>query len=226
MTRSVACVIPAYDAASTLTSVVRGVRAALPGAHLICIDDGSRDATAAIARTSCDQTIILGRNHGKGFALRAGFDAALAHDVHAVITLDADGQHDPAFAPGLLAALEGADIVVGARDLSGSAVPFHRKIGNSISTAAARALTKHCLRDSQSGFRAFRSAVLRTITARGDRYEFETDFLVRAARSGFRIAEVPISAIYGAPSHFREIRDTLRVTGVLVSHLRAGLFRS
>jgi glycosyltransferase involved in cell wall biosynthesis len=221
----VTCIIPAFNAEATLASVLRGARAALPGAHIVCVDDGSVDATRAIAAAGSDETIVLERNRGKGYALRVGFEAAMTRGARVIVTMDADGQHDPAFAPHLVAALENADIVVGARDLSGVAIPFHRRLGNTLSTAAARLLTKHRLRDSQSGFRAIGSTVLQSIRARGDRYEFETDFLLLAAKAGFRIAEVPISAIYGAPSHFREIRDSLRVTRVLVSHIGGGLRR-
>ena len=74
-------------------------------------------------KPSCDETIEFDKNRGKGAALRAGFDAALAKGANAVLTIDSDGQHDAAFAPALVAALDRADIVIGTRDLSGEHVP-------------------------------------------------------------------------------------------------------
>ena len=115
MTPRVACVIPAYDAAATVGVVARGVRAAVPDAFVIGVDDGSRDATRAALETTCDVVVAHARNAGKGAALRAGFAIALARDAAHVLTIDADGQHDPAAAPALLAALEEADLAIGAR---------------------------------------------------------------------------------------------------------------
>ena len=98
----IACVIPAYNAASTLAAVARGLRASLPGVLLIAVDDGSSDPTHAVALASCDRVVRHAANRGKGAALRAGFAVALNEHVWAVATVDADGQHDPAHAPDLL----------------------------------------------------------------------------------------------------------------------------
>src|ERR1700728_3152560 len=112
----VACVIPAYDAAHTLASVIRGLRAAVPDAVTIVVDDGSRDGTEAVAERWADVAVHLAHNRGKGAALRAGFAMALGTGATAILTIDADGQHDPACAPRLLAALHDADVVIGARE--------------------------------------------------------------------------------------------------------------
>jgi dolichol-phosphate mannosyltransferase len=212
VTDAVACVIPAFNAA-----------AALPQATIIGVDDGSTDGTAAVLRSDCDRAILLGRNQGKGAALRAGFAEALALRSDVVVALDADGQHDPALAPALVAALVDADIVVGARSRTVGGMPLRRRMTNALSAAAARRLAGCDLADPQSGYRAMRSAVVRTVHARGDRYEFETDFLLRAARAGFRITAVPVPTIYGPPSHFREMRDGLRVVATFCRHAWGGV---
>ena len=80
------------------------------------------------------------------------------------------------------------------------------------------------MRDSQSGYRAIKREVLEVVHAEGDRYEFETDFIIRAAHAGFTITNIPISTIYGTPSYFRELRDAMLVIGVLWKH-RRGAFR-
>ena len=217
-------IVPAYNSEPTLANVVKGVRRTLPEATIIGVDDGSTDGSGQLLKTVADETIEFEANRGKGAALRAGFDLALKKGAAAVLTIDSDGQHDPAFAPAIVGALDRADIVIGTRDLSGKAVPKHRRIANMISSAATRAVSGGKVRDSQSGYRAIKSEVLRKVQAVGDRYEFETDFIIRAARAGFTTVNVPISTIYGSPSYFREFRDAWLVIKVLWRH-RAGIFK-
>ena len=217
-------IVPAYNAEATLANVVKGVRRNLPKALIIGVDDGSTDGSRKLLRTVADETIEFDVNQGKGAALRAAFAKALEKGASAVLTIDSDGQHDPAFAPDIVRALDRADIVIGTRDLSGAHVPKHRRIANMISSAATRAVSGGKVRDSQSGYRAMKAEVLRKVDAKGDRYEFETDFIIRAARSGFTTVNVPISTIYGSPSYFREFRDAWLVIKVLWRH-KAGIFK-
>jgi glycosyltransferase involved in cell wall biosynthesis len=207
----VACVIPAYDAAATLEGVVRGLRSALPDAMLVAVDDGSRDATHDVAASCCDRVVRFGSNRGKGAALRAGFDVALVEHADAVITIDADGQHDPARAPALLAALDAADVVIGARQRTRGAMPFGRRITNALASMAVGTILGVRVPDAQSGYRAMRRRVIADVSASGDRYEYETEFLIAAARAGFRVASIIVPTTYGAPSHFRSWSDSLRV---------------
>ncbi len=207
----VACVIPAYDAARTLASVIGGIRIAVPHAVTIVVDDGSRDTTGVEAARWADHVVTLPRNRGKGAALRAGFEAALAMGAINILTIDADGQHDPACAPRLLAALLDADVVIGARERRGSTMPVHRRLSNAVSAVAISLCMGRRLADSQSGYRAMRAVVLASVAPTGDRYEYETDFLIQVARLGLRITCVAVPTIYGAPSHFRELRDAARV---------------
>lgn len=226
MTPRILCIIPALNAENNLAGVVLGVRNELPGATVLIVDDGSTDETRMVARSVADTTIEFAENRGKGAALQAAFRHAVDNGFDAVITIDADGQHDPAFAPAMIEALNSADIVVGTREIGGRSVPPHRRIANLFSSWLTRVLSGAAIRDSQSGYRAIRTEVLRQVDARGSRYEFETDFLILAARRGFRFGEVPISTVYGTatPSHFRSIRDALRVVGVLWRH-RSKAFR-
>lgn len=228
MTDLVACVIPALDAEHTVGSIARAVRELVPHAVLVGVDDGSTDRTRAVLAIECDHVIGFDSNRGKGAALRAGFEVASSLGAAAVLTIDADGQHDPAFAPDLLRALDSADIVVGTRQRPRTGMPLHRRVSNALSSAVISRCAGCSLPDAQCGYRAIRRAVLDAVHAEGERYEFETDFLIRAARTGFRIAGVPIPTIYGAPSHFREIRDATRVVGTIWRHApwrltRAGL---
>lgn len=220
------CVLPAFNAGETVAGVVASVRRHISGVFVLGVDDGSTDNTSNELKRCCDHVIRFETNRGKGAALRAAFAyVADRFPRSAVVTLDADGQHDPAFAPRLLDALELADIVIGTREIGCPSVPPHRRIANKLSTAATCAVTRLRLTDSQSGFRALRGEVVAAIDAQGDRYEYETDFIVRASRRGYRIAEVAVPTIYGPPSHFRELADSWRVARVLWSH-RAAAFRS
>lgn len=218
METPVVCIVPALNAEPTVDKVVTALRREVPSAYVIGVDDGSTDGTRSRLRRACDQTIEFDVNRGKGAALRAAFAAATERNANAVLTIDADGQHDPAFAPRLIDRLSAGDVVIGARQINTVTVPPHRRFANMLSSAATRAVTKCPISDSQSGYRAIKADVLRTIEARGDRYEFETDFLVRASRAGFTIVDVPVPTIYGPPSHFREFSDAWRVARILWSH--------
>ena len=101
--------------------------------------------------------------------------------------------------------------------------PKHRRVANYLSTTATRLVSGGAVRDSQSGYRAILREVIDEVFATGDRYEFETDFIIRAAHAGFTITNVPISTIYGPQSYFREFHDAMRVIGVLWKH-RSGIF--
>ena len=221
---SVVVVMPAYNAAKTLSPVVKGIRKSVPGCFVVGVNDGSADGTGALLRSVCDRTIEFPSNRGKGAALRAGFAAALERDCDAVLTIDSDGQHDPAFAPSILAALDHYHIAIGTRDLTGEQMPKHRRVANFLSSAATRLVSGGAVSDSQSGYRGIRRVVLEEVHASGDRYEYETDFIIRAAHAGFTITNVPISTIYGPQSYFREFRDAMRVIGVLWAH-RSGVLR-
>jgi len=218
MTRRVACVIPALNAEPTLASVVNGLRASLPANTFIAaIDDGSIDGTHSVAQREADAVIRFPRNQGKGAALRAGFAAALDQGADVVVAVDADGQHDPAFAPALISALQTADLAIGARVRSGSTMPVGRRLTNALSAAAVGRCIGQPVADAQCGFRAARAGVLAAVRPLSDRYEFETEFLILAARRGYRIAFVPIPTRYGTdvPSQFRAFRDSARIIGTL-----------
>lgn len=227
MASRILCIIPAYNAEPNIAGVVLGVRNVLPDATVLIVDDGSTDETRMVARSVGDETIEFEQNRGKGAGLQAAFTFAVERGYDAVLTIDADGQHDPAFAPAMVRALDHADVVVGTREIGGRSVPPHRRVANLFSSWLTRVVSGVRIHDSQSGYRAIRTEVLRQVRARGERYEFEMDFLILAARRGFRFAEIPISTVYGTatPSNFRAMRDAVRVLRVLWRH-KSGVFRT
>lgn len=216
----VIAVIPARDAGSTIGDVVHRVLGVLPGAEVFVVDDGSTDATGDRAREAGATVIRHDSNRGKGAALETGFDRAVASGADAVLALDADGQHDPSFAPRLLKALENADVVVGSREGNRSGMPWLRRATNDVTTWFVSRLAGQRIPDSQSGFRAIRTSVFSKVRPKSRRFEYESEFLIGAARAGFRIGEAPVPTLYNAPgSHIHPFRDTLRFIRLVLRHL-------
>ena len=184
---------------------------------MVVIDDGSGDETGRVARRCADVVERFPGNRGKGAALRAGFAVALEHGADIVLTIDADGQHDPRFAPRLVRALETADVAIGARDRRSPVMPRGRRLTNRLSAAAMAHCIGQPVDDAQSGYRAIARRVVTDVKPRGNRYEFETEFLIVAARRGHRITFVPVPTVYHSPvpSQFRPLRDSARIVGTL-----------
>jgi glycosyltransferase involved in cell wall biosynthesis len=209
----VAALIPAYQAAAHLGEVLLRLQALDPPPPVLVVDDGSRDGTADVARQLGTQVLSFAANRGKGHALLAGFQALEEHD--AVVTLDADGQHPPECFPAFVAAARsGADLVLGRRARSG-AMPITRRFANAFSSGWAARLAGQTISDSQCGYRLYTRAVLERTPVTAGRYELETEIVVRAARLGFRLAEVEVPTVYGGQSHIRTLRDVPRIAGVL-----------
>ena len=216
----VIAVIPARDAATTIGDVVRRIRRVLPAAEVIVVDDGSTDATGETAREAGAVVVRHAANLGKGAALETGFDEALRRGCDAVVTLDADGQHDPAFAPKLLKGLDRADLVIGSRERDRTGMPWLRRATNDVTTWFVSLLARRRIPDSQSGYRAIRASVLRAVRPRSRRFEYESEFLIGTARAGFEIGEAPVPTLYNAPgSHIHPFRDTLRFIRLVLRHI-------
>ncbi|MDX6645126.1 MAG: hypothetical protein QOK40_853 [Miltoncostaeaceae bacterium] len=191
----VAVVIPARDEEPTIAAVVLGARAALPGAPVLVVDDGSRDGTGGAASAAGARVITLAPAAGYAGALRAGYRAALAGGARAVLQLDADGQHDPADLPALLAALAHHDLVLGSRFL-GAGAPYRVPVGRRAGIAACRWMAAHVgglrLTDPTSGYRALRADVAARLAAEGfPRDLTESSLLIALHRGGVRVGEVP-----------------------------------
>jgi len=134
--------------------------------------------------------------------------------------MDADGQHDPTYAPRLLEALEHADLVVGSRERNRAGMPWLRRATNDVTTWFVSLLARRRIPDSQSGYRAIRASVLRAVRPQSRRFEYESEFLIAAARAGFSIGEATVPTLYNAPgSHIHPFRDTLRFIRLVIRHI-------
>lgn len=193
---AVLIVIPAFNEEESIGAVIAEARAAMPAAHLLVVDDGSRDRTASIARACGADVLVLPFNLGVGGALRAGFRYAVRFGYDVVVQVDGDGQHDPAEIPRLLAELQNADLVVGSRFAGRGeyAAPGPRRVAMRMLARMLSRRTHATLTDTTSGFRAFDRRVIE-IFARDYPAEYLGDTveaLLIAVRGGCRVIQVPV----------------------------------
>ena len=197
-------VLPTYDEAENLEGIVAAVRAALPEATLLVVDDASPDGTGAIAdrlAAADPQVQVLHRpgKGGLGTAYTAGFERALGAGAGYVFEMDADFSHDPADLPRLLAAArDGADLVLGSRYVPRGGIEnwsAARRIVSKSGCVYARMVLGVPIRDLTGGFKCFRAKTLeaidyRTVHSRG--YAFQVELTYRALLRGLMVREIPI----------------------------------
>lgn len=213
--------IPAYNAGTTIGHVIRECRGFID--NILVVDDGSIDDTHAIAGRSGCATLKHGHNRGKGAALKTGFQWLLRTDCAAVITIDADGQHDPSEIPNFerfFNAEEGEVIIIGSRSAEGDRMPLYRAIPNKIGEALISLAARRYIRDTQSGYRLYSRGVLEKNHCATDRFDMETEIIIKASRNGAKIKEIPIKTIYqeNYTSHFRPVMDFYRISMVVLKH--------
>jgi glycosyltransferase involved in cell wall biosynthesis len=212
--------IPAYNAEETLSELIVGIEQYVPRSKILVVDDGSTDRTADIATRSGVKLLRHGKNHGKGRALRTGFEYILnSTECQSVVTMDADLQHLPREIPSFFAIrdLEQAHVVVGHRPRWGTNMPLPRKFSNTITSALVSARTSTTIRDSQCGYRLIARSVLESVRTSCDGYEAETEFLIKAARQGYRIAFVPIQTVYAnEATYMTNVNTTIRFLKILL----------
>lgn len=213
-TSSVLALIPAWNEADRIGPVVEGAQVYLP---VLVVDDGSTDGTAEVASAAGATVVRHPQNRGKGAALKTGFAWALERGYQAVLTLDADGQHDPTEIPKFLAALEAGEgaLIIGRRDFA--QMPWPRWWSTPLGTRIlSLALGRH-IPDNQSGYRLLTRRFLEALRLTSTGFEMEVEMIAEAVRLGFTIGWVPIRTIYGIrkPGGFRPFRDTLRFLGMV-----------
>ena len=212
-----AIAIPLYEGAATVGDVVRGARAS--GFPVVVVDDGSTDGGAQLAEAAGAIVLRHSANHGKGAALATAFAWAARRDARAVLTLDADGQHDPVEIPRLAAAWRTAPraLVIGVRAFD-DAMPRRSRVGNRISTYWISRFANRTLADSQSGFRVYPRELFAGPPLRTSRFDTEAELLLRAAKYDLPFIEIPIRTIYASDrsTHFRNFRDTLRIMKLVI----------
>ncbi len=189
-------IIPAYNEETTIARVIDQTRSFVD--DVIVVNDGSSDRTEEIASLHGARVVSHVINRGLGAAIGTGFAAAQKLGADAVITLDADGQHDPEEIPKFIKAIEeGADAVIGSRMLTGfEGMPWYRRVAQVIGNIATLVLFGAWVTDSQSGYRAFSRHALKKIDIRTNRMEVSSELIAEIHRNKLALKEVPIRAIY------------------------------
>ena len=208
-TDDVIALIPAWNEQARLGPVVEAARRHLP---VLVVDDGSEDATALVARNAGATVLSHRKNRGKGVALMTGFDWALDNGYRAVLTLDADGQHDPDDIPNFLSAdASGSwDLIIGQRDFD--QMPFPRRYTNPFgSWLLFKALGERIL-DNQSGFRLHNRDLLEMLDLTTTGFELEVEVIIQAVCHGMKVGWVKIRTIYDVDkvSYFHPLKDSAR----------------
>ncbi len=205
--------IPAHDEAPRIVPVIHGALTHLP---VLVVDDGSTDSTAVEAAAAGATVLSQHPNQGKGAALRAGFARALTDGALAVVTLDADGQHDPAELPRFIEAeaAQPCELIIGRRDFS--KMPLVRRASNWAGTVILSAAVGRWIPDNQSGYRLVgRRLMAAMLDSNEDGFAFEVEMIAVCLREGWPIRWVPISTIYGEErSHIRPFHHLLEFMAV------------
>jgi glycosyltransferase involved in cell wall biosynthesis len=225
----VCVVVPAYEAAKTIATVVNDLRRAMPdvcnaAGALVVIDDGSSDETGEIAAREGAHVIAHARNRGKGAALATGLAYARANGFDVALAVDADGQHPAESARVVLEASNDARaLVLGVRDLVKDGAPKANQFSNGLSNFFLSFFAGLPLADTQCGLRRYPVNESIALGARAEGYAFEAEVILRAVAAGVPVVQVPIAVVYPPEeervTHFDRVRDPMRIVGVVVRTL-------
>jgi glycosyltransferase involved in cell wall biosynthesis len=219
-------IVPAYQAAHTVASVVEGLQQELgcdPLAVLV-IDDGSTDGTGDRARACGARVVRCEPNGGKGTALLRGLTEALALGYGIALSVDADGQHPAPSARALVAASpDPSALVLGVRDLVRDGAPPKNRFSNGASNFFLSHFSGRALADTQCGLRRYPVAATLALGARARGYAFEAEVILRALAAGVPLVEYPVQVFYPCEAervtHFDSVKDPLRIIGAVVRTL-------
>lgn len=228
---AVIVLVPVYQAGHPLPALVAELRDAAPGSQVVVVNDGSSPASTPALDAARDLGCTVlhhDRNRGKGAALKTGFrHIREAHPGEHVVCADADGQHGVTDILQVAAHAEATGrMVLGVRRFDG-VVPLRSRLGNTVTRLLFRALTGRAVRDTQTGLRAYPGALLGWLeSVPGERFEYEMNVLLQAARAGHPIDEVVIATTYlqdNASSHFGSVTDSVRIYRPLLGFAASSL---
>ncbi|OGC41725.1 hypothetical protein A2Y85_04630 [candidate division WOR-3 bacterium RBG_13_43_14] len=213
-------IVPAYNAESTIRELINEIiRNGFDREDIVIINDGSRDHTAQIAR---EQKVILcahEKNLGKGMALRSGIDRARSMNKKKVITMDADGQHDPEEIKVFMAHKNDYDLIIGQR-IDRMNMPVLRRLVNRTTSLVVSLLCGHFIPDVQCGFRMIDLQIFNRIKLVTANYQTESELVIKAVRQGFRVGTVSVATRYNnEKSYIRPFVDTVRFVKMAVRSL-------
>jgi glycosyltransferase involved in cell wall biosynthesis len=188
----------------------------------LVVNDGSTDGTLKICGSRGVAVLSNKTNKGKGAALKKGFLYMAENNVEFFLTIDSDLQHDVRYIPEFIKRYEetGADIIVGNRLGDTTTMPVERVFSNRTTSYIVSLLAGQKIPDSQSGYRLIKTAAVKDLVLTSDRFEMESELLIKAGRKEFKIDSIPISALYeGAHSSISVFRDTYRFIRLVIRSL-------
>jgi len=214
---STCAIIPFYNEKETINTVISETLKYVD--FVYAVNDGSTDGFQFELTNSSNLEIInLDKNYGKGKALSAGFEAAISANFKIIITIDADLQHKPEYIPKLLEGLQKFDIIIGNRLKNLKGMPIQRRLSNKLTSFLLTVKTGQEIIDSQCGFRAFKSVVLKEVKTILPGFEAESEIFVKAARKGFKIGFIEIPTLYeNQNSKMRPVQAIIGFLRVLFS---------
>jgi glycosyltransferase involved in cell wall biosynthesis len=219
---SVLILIPAYNEGTVIASVVHSVEKE-GWAHVLVVDDGSTDNTYSEAKKTKAMVLRHILNRGKGAAVKTGFEAAKKLKVGIVVTIDADGQHDPKDIARMVRKInEGYEVVLGVRDFTEKHIPRLKVFGNHIGNMFTWMLYGLWVTDSQSGIRAYNKKALNLMHIYNDRYEFESEIVREIYLHKLKWTELPITVRY--TSYDQNKRNKQSLINAVKTMMRLVLF--
>jgi len=208
-------IIPAYNEEKKIKKVID--QCLMYSNYVLAINDGSKDRTLKEIKKTKAICFNNKSNKGKGYSLKKGFRYAIKNNFDVVITIDSDGQHNPKYIPKFLAEIEkGFDLVIGTRIKRQSDMPYIRRFTNFFLSLIFSFFSRKWIKDSQSGYRAIKVEILKDLDLLTNRYETESEILMKLGRKGVKFGKVIIPTIYkDEKSSINPVKDTFRFLRVL-----------
>jgi glycosyltransferase involved in cell wall biosynthesis len=208
---NIGVVIPAYNVEKTISPLVKEIEQfGFKRENIIVVDDGSTDQTVEQARSAGVMPVRHERNEGKGAALKTGFAVARKRKLKGVVTLDADGQHQVTEIAYFMKKKADYDMIIGSRH-NIERMPLMRKLTNKTTSLVVSLFSRQHVPDTQCGFRFVDLGIFDNVVLRTDRYQAESEMIVKSIRYKYRIGSVPISTVYAdEKSHIHPLIDTVR----------------
>ena len=203
--------IPAYRAEKELKLFLPNLLKTVPSNQVVVLIDGVYDNSAELCDSLNIKTITHQENRGKGAALSTLFKE-LSSEFEWIVTLDADGQHSPDDLVNFISKFDSdCSIIVGSRDRSKSSMPLARRFSNATTSAILSLFTGQKIDDSQCGYRAYKTEILKRVQCRSTKFDMESEILIRASKLKLKICNTPIKTIYqDEESHISHVVDTIR----------------
>jgi len=208
-------IIPAYNEEKNVKKVIN--ECLKYSKHVLAINDGSKDGTLKEIKKTKAICLDNGINRGKGYSLKRGFKYAIENKFDVVVTLDADGQHDPRYIQSFVIGIKkGYDILIGTRIKRHSDMPYIRRATNFLLSFILSIFSRKWIKDTQSGYRAINVESLKGLKLETNRYETESELLMKLGRRGAKFGKIIIPTIYGSEeSSINPIKDAGRFLKVL-----------